>query len=385
MSLMHPSHQKQSASRRYERSPGGLLLPLHATVKGRTRWQVLDERGVPEVPRTPSGIPVAPVEGVEHDNLLTDVGLDNIGIRSLHGSGVAGTNQIRGYLAVGTGSTAPAFSDTELDNEVQRAGTSGSFTAEERTYTWVNAGGADYLDAQLRARRLVTMTDDRNLTEYGLFGASSGGDMNIRELLRDGGGTPITVSLLNTKSLLLTHDFLFEIAAPDAGATATIDIEEYDAGDNLVNTIVQDVRYGFFSHTATRPSEGIFRTWEPGSTTNAGTGSSNQTIAGLRLSDDVPYSMASGPAAGSWSGQGNQHLVSRPVYVTGSHERIKRFSFDSGAQTGVWYGCGTAGRNTFNNFFYANGWMMRFLDPASYTKAAGDSLRFGFVSTWARA
>src|SRR5690606_34207051 len=117
----------------------------------------------------------------------------------------------RRYLAVGTGSTAPDVTDDVLDNEVQRANSDGGFGIGANS-----AGLDDTLDLwwyESLVRRVVTMSDDRNLTEYG-FSAAASVAINIRELLRDELGDPITVSLLTGKSLRVDHTIRVEMPAP---------------------------------------------------------------------------------------------------------------------------------------------------------------------------
>lgn len=371
---MRTSEYKQS-------EPGGLHLPLGATVKGRVRWQVLDERGVPEVPRTPSGIPVGAAEGVEQDNLITDLGMDHIGQYSTFKT-TPTTTQItpaRYYLAVGTGSGAPDAADVTLDNEVQRAASSGSFAAGDTTYALDTVN--DVFRAEALVTRVVTMTDDRNLTEFGLSPASSDA-IGIRELLRDGGGNPITVSLLNGKSLLVDHTYTIEIAAPPSGHAATIDVEEYDAGNNLVNTIPYDIIHGGNADNAN--AEAVFGVWHPCDATRNNVGSSNPTYPrrGKYLTTPIAYSRTLDDTAST-----SVAAVSLAGYTPGSHQRVKRFTVGAGDANAPWYGfsityyTGVSGSAPFNRM----GWIVLFDDPVTYTKQSTDTLRVGFVSTWARA
>jgi hypothetical protein len=75
---MSVSRQNRRSGFSVCRTPGGLVVPLRARLSGRVRWQVLDERGVPEIPRNPSGFAIGPVEGVEQSNLITDSGLNAV-------------------------------------------------------------------------------------------------------------------------------------------------------------------------------------------------------------------------------------------------------------------------------------------------------------------
>lgn len=365
----------------YKQSEGGLYLPLGATVKGRVRWQVLDERGVPEIPRTPSGIPVGPVEGVEQDNLITDLGMDHIGQYSVFKPAPNSTQitPARYYLAVGTGSGAPDAADVTLDNEVQRAASSGSFAAGDTTYALDTVN--DVFRAEALVTRVVTMTDDRNLTEFGFSPAASDA-IGIRELLRDGGGNPITVSLLNGKTIRVDHTYTIEIAAPPSGHAATIDVEEYDAGNNLVNTIPYDIIHGGNADNAN--AEAVFGVWHPADATRSNEGNVNNAYArrGKYRTAPTAYSRTLNDSA-STSVAG----VALAGYTPGSHQRVKRFTVGSGDANVPWYGfsityyTSSSGSNSFPRM----GWIVLFDDPVTYTKQSTDTLRFGFVSTWARA
>ena len=367
MHSMPPSHQRQSVSRPSRRTPGGLLLPLHATLKGRVRWQVLDERGVPEVPRTPSGVAVGPVEGVAQVNLITDLGLDRLAELNFFERSPTSTLAWRRRLAVGTGSTAPDISDTTLDNEVQRASTSGTFSNGTNTYAYES--GDEVFRAVSRVTRIATMTADRNLTEFGLA-QNTTGDILIRELLRDGGGTPITVSLLNGKTLRLDHDLTVEVPAPPAGATTTIDVEEYDAGNNLVATTPYDVTYGPRAHSA-----------HVSYLLEIGQGMMNpRNLAGRpkRISSAATYAPLLSLSTDTLA---NANAPAASAYATGTYTRTRSYTVPVGDGNGDWYGYhfDTSGGTN------GGGFVALFTSPATYTKVNTDTLRISYRLTWARA
>lgn len=357
---------------RHQRTPGGLLLPMRATLKGRVRWQVLDERGVPEVPRSPSGFPLAPAEGVEQPNLITDLGLDQIAAYDCFD--VTTTTGWRRYLAVGTGSSAPANGDTTLDAEVQRAASSGSFSAGGNSYELDDA--TDVWRASSLVTRLVTMTADRNVTEFGLSPAASGA-IGIRELLRDGVGNPITVSLLNGKSLRIDHTLVVEIAAPEAGTPATINIAQYDAGNNLVGTTPLNVVHGGHLHL-TASEAWPFNIWNPYSVTSQAVRRITSTLAYARR-DAVTTQID--PNANTSS----SHALSLGSYVAGTYQRTKRTTIAAGSLNAAWFGFIMSSNSSGNFPTNRSGWLVLFDDPASYTKQNTDTLRLGLVSSWARA
>ncbi len=381
MRLTPPSHQRQSVSRPYSRSPGGLLVPLHATLAGRVRWQVLDERGVPEIPRTPSGTPVGPTEGVEQPNLITDLGMDRMAVLDAFGVLPGSTATWRRRMAVGTGSTAPDVSDTTLDNEVQRDASAGTFNNGSTSYEL--DATANVWTATSVVRRVVTMTADRNLTEFG-FAQNTTADIIIRELLRDGGGTPITVSLLTGKTLLVTHTLIVELPAPVAGLSASINIEEYDAGNNLTATIPVDVTHG--GHTSTLADQTgiplVWDAWVP----------HKQGLDGVRAvtNDGVTYARDSALETGAdldpqtSTNTAPQGTYSTPSYANGSFQRIKRWELSAGQLNRAWHGYALTGGSSSVST-RRSGWLVVFDGSTSYTKVNTDTLRVGFVSTWARA
>ena len=380
MSLQPQSRPRQSVSRPYSRSPGGLLIPLHATLKGRVRWQVLDERGVPEVPRTPSGIPVGPVEGVEQPNLITNLGMDRFPTRNLFNLSPTQVPSYRKRLAVGTGSTAPDFTDTTLDNEVQRAQSSGTFSDGSNDYELDTDATPNVYRATSLVTRVVTMTADRNLTEFGLADDASG-DILIRELLRDGGGTPITVSLLDGKTLRLDHTFYVELPAPEDGQQTTINVEEYDAGDNLVATIPYDVTYGSVINgvTATQLG-GVFNAWNPATAVGRWRAIIKDPVTWDRngmLNNDGHFSP-------SWGTGANMGALTQEVYTTGTYSRWERALADVGEGNHAWLGFIFAGSTSYTPG-RGTGAAFIFTDPLTYTKQNTDTLRVGMVRSWARA
>src|SRR5690625_7519553 len=82
----------------------------------------------PVVMRTPSGKPIGPIEGVQNDNLITDLGMDGIGLYDPFSTSVTSADY-RSFLAVGTGTAEPDVADTALANEAQRASSAGSFSS----------------------------------------------------------------------------------------------------------------------------------------------------------------------------------------------------------------------------------------------------------------
>ena len=355
-------------SRFVRSAPSGLLMPVHATVRGRVRWRVLDERGQPEAPRGPSGVAIAGVGGVEQPNLITNLGLNRMAALNCLSvtTTVTTPGTWRRRLAVGTGSTAPAVGDTTLDAEAQRAMTSGGFPNGSVAYELDTT--ANEWVAESTVTRLVTMTASRNLTEFGLAHDETG-DIIIRELLRDGGGTPITVTLLEGKTLRVDHTLEVRIPAPASGNQASINIEEYDVGDNLSATLPYDITHGGYD-TMDNPV-GVFTIWNPALVGDSATYAVSSSFAYARTSAPSGFIAAS------------ETLMTLEDYVPGSYERIQRATFTTAQANTALYGFRFAG-GTIGTAIN-RGWIIRFDDPATYTKLDTDTLRVGLVSAWARA
>ena len=375
MILPPRSHPRGSVSK----PSSGLVIPMRATVSGRVRWQTLDERGVPEVPRSPSGFALATPEGVGQPNLITNYGLNQIASRDVFEVRPGVTGGWRRRLSVGTGSTAPAVTDTALANFAQADSTSGAFPNGSVTYEL--DGTANVWRATVVVTRLVTMTADRNLTEFGL-NEEAALSLHIRELLRDGVGDPVTVSLLLGKSIRVDHTLTIEIPAPVAGNAISLDIEEYDVGNNLVATTPFSVVHGghVMSLTTANLAE-VFKAWSP---PNIAPLSARRRITGsVTYARTAAYTSTSivDPATNAIA-----PFVTVEPYVPDSFERIKRHTSAAGEMNTAWHGFAFVNNiNQLNNELNRSGWFVQFVSPASYTKADTDTLRVGTVSSWARA
>ncbi|MFU8870194.1 hypothetical protein [Natronococcus sp.] len=341
--------------RPYERrTPAGLILPrAHVGLRGRVRWQVLDERGVPEIPRGPGGFPIGPADGVEQPNLLLNGFMDGVGT-SL---GVWSYHLRRNFL-VGTGSTAPAVTDGALVNEVQRlyAGTAGP------TNTGTIDTDANVMRIESVLPRQVTLTADRNLTEFGL-GATNDSTCLIRELFRDEVGDPVTISLLNGKALILTHTLFGEIPAPVAGTFFEFDLEQYDATNTLVSTTPYDCTFGPMADSGFIVD--LFEAWEPYRTTIC-----LPVISATTYNRNTTLGTASSSAAPQFSAQ---------AYTAGTYTRTKKATVPAATYGGsTWYGFVMTRTQS-------RGFVCLFDSPATYAKPSTDTVEIDWISSWARA
>ena len=138
------------------------------------------------------------------DNLIVDAGLNNLG-----------TQSIRSALArcrVGTGTTPPTISDTDLVSSVAFVGSpteTTGFTSSAPYYSWVRYVFTFPTGAAAGNLSEVAIQDGSNV----LFS---------RALIVDGVGTPTTVVILSDEQLVVTYEL--RIYAATADVPFTIDI-----------------------------------------------------------------------------------------------------------------------------------------------------------------
>ena len=154
----------------------------------------------------------------EFDNLITNGGLERLG--------TAGSGFVVDYVQVGTGSTAPANTDSALANwlagtrRISGGGTGPTVTASyggnptyhtETTYTWEFDQGAAA----------------GNLSEIGVGWASSG-SLFSRALIVDGSNNPTTITVQAIEFLTVTYKLRMYPPTADVTGTITLDGADYD-------------------------------------------------------------------------------------------------------------------------------------------------------------
>lgn len=147
-------------------------------------------------------------------NLFLDSGLDRIGQSVGGASGSTTTANDLSHFAVGTGSTTPDVTDTVLDNELARTSTlaPGAFNGARRV-----------ADGEYEVERTFQFDfgeANGNLTEVGCAFASGPGNLWMRELIRDSGGTPITLTKTSDFILRAKYTLRFTLTptTPTAGS-----------------------------------------------------------------------------------------------------------------------------------------------------------------------
>lgn len=129
------------------------------------------------------------------DNLITDAGLERIG-----------TNGVGTYCMVGSGSTAPAVSDTALASWV-------AATTTVQNATNLQASSAPWYTAQRKVYRFAVGVAAGNLTEVGIGWTTT--EVFSRTLIKDGSGNPTTLTVLPSEFLDVTYEFRLYCPAAD--------------------------------------------------------------------------------------------------------------------------------------------------------------------------
>jgi hypothetical protein len=134
-------------------------------------------------------------------NLITDAGLN-----AMAGTLIA---NLTTYCGVGTGTSTPTTSQTQLDNQLIRTNSAGGFS-ENRGVD----GGLAFTWWQ-RTRVFTTEQANGNLTEIGFFSAASGGTMFARQLIKDENGDPTAITKTDEYELRVTYEVRWYIPAED--------------------------------------------------------------------------------------------------------------------------------------------------------------------------
>ena len=139
-------------------------------------------------------------------NLITNAGLDFLG--------TTGPTYVYTYCRVGSGNTAPAFTDTALVAQVAASNTQQDVTEG------VNRTGTFYAWRR-RTVRFAAGAAAGTLAEVGVAPAATGA-LFSRALILDGGGNPTTITILSDEVLDVTYELRLYPTLADATGTVTI-------------------------------------------------------------------------------------------------------------------------------------------------------------------
>lgn len=140
-------------------------------------------------------------------NLITNAGLEGMGTLSIL--------ELTAFCRVGTGTTAPAVTDTGLVAQIASTATlqSSSQTAQATP---------PYYGSYVITRRFAAGVAAGNLSEVGMASAATGGIMYSRALILDGGGNPTTITVLSNEVLDVTYQVRNYVPTEDGNWSATI-------------------------------------------------------------------------------------------------------------------------------------------------------------------
>lgn len=191
-------------------------LPVKIGVAGRYRLQVFSAEG--DLTKDSGWF----------DNLIVDNGLDQI-------ANVPGGSFSIPYLFtsayVGTGTTPPANTDTQLEAYLAT-----SSANESATNSFVEAVGTT--PAYWRSVKVLTFGTGvaaGTLSEVGVGKGSGSTNLFSRALIVDGSGNPTTITVLSTETLQVTYEYRSYLDKTDHTTTCDISGVTYDVTYRVCN------------------------------------------------------------------------------------------------------------------------------------------------------
>lgn len=148
-------------------------------------------------------------------NLITTLGLNRFGTQT--------SSNLYRYCHVGTGTTPPADSDTQLVAFLANV------TANFPINSMTNSGSPDYYSAMiLKWTSAIGALGNNNLSEVGVSGQATNGLLFSRELIRDSEGDPTTFPIASDEQLEVTYELRVYPPLSDVEAEITIGSTVYD-------------------------------------------------------------------------------------------------------------------------------------------------------------
>lgn len=161
-------------------------------------------------------------------NLITNYGMNFFGAPPVANRGVY---LHFGYIALGSGNTAPAFTDTTLATELGRSNTGATGDATE-SYV---AGPPEY--GQIRwIKTFGSAVANGTIREIGVFDAAAAGNMLCRALLLDANGNPTEFVKTSGMTIDVIYDFRWYVPQADVDyAAVNIGGSNYDLKIRPIN------------------------------------------------------------------------------------------------------------------------------------------------------
>lgn len=196
-----------------------MIFPTQVGIRGRQNVQVLKNDKVIR-------------ESGFHKNLILDNFFNDL--TSPSATNTWGTSISNQHVVVGTGSTAPANSQTNLATYLAGKSTADS---TETTYLGITAGKAQY-----RYRRTWTFAESAvigNVSEVGTKAAGSPGSLNTmalhtRALVLDVSNNPTSIPVGTGEQLRVIHEFIFEVSLTRFSQNMSV-----TTGGNTTNHLVE--------------------------------------------------------------------------------------------------------------------------------------------------
>ena len=348
-----------------------------ARLRGLTRYTFLDENNQRTFALDQHGNRVW--GGHWNANLITNTGLNAVATERLmnySGSLQSLPQQFRAHLRIGTGSTAPAYTNASLANELLEGpegeeeplpGDSNGGFGNVNTFPDPSGGT---IEGHYQITRVITMVNARNLTEYG-FSREALTSLNIRELFRDAGDTPITISIGAGKKIRVDH--MLVVSLPWGASAHTLSIEEYDISNALVTTHSITVD-GLFVATQSNTRPRLFKVALPPE------GASNdQKRVGIYTS--TPSSDPLVEASPS-----TETGINNEAYTPGSYTLTQFATYGEAQANTLIYGyvlkqLTALGGSDGGRY----GYRVAFQNPLTFEKLDTHTLRLAIVLSWSRA
>jgi hypothetical protein len=242
---------------------------------------------------------------LEFDNLIVDAGM-NLFSRSTSSS-------ILTYVMVGSGTTTPTFTDTQLANQIaftSSATSSSSGTASTSPYYGFSRSTFRFSPGSL---------NNVNLTEVGVSLGNSTTLVFSRALIVDGNGNPTSITVLSDEFLDVTYELRIYPPAVDQTDTITItNVGAINVTRRPIAVTSASVTSGWapFSYSFSRPV--ILRDYLATPTSNSYVSASGAQTS-LVAQTNSWFSVTSLPVTSS--------SVSYPAYVSNSFEQEVNYIF----------------------------------------------------------
>lgn len=384
-----------------------------------------------------------------HSNLITDVGLDEFAVASWYGPNTlsSGNESFRNRLTLS--GDLPEVKEPSGEVQASQSGTtvtatSAFFTADDvgRAIVWADGSNAritdfvsstsvvvdkdqvvaqqvferwhvelqtlpgvvadsndtppdpadrsiyrdgDYAVHEYRRSIICEVDAAVNVNGFGI-GPSNGPNVVIVENIRDANGNPITVSLLAGKAVRV--DSVLEVRVSLLPWVMNYQIDEYDAGNQLINTrtIEADVWLNVAQNSggSSQFSNALGRALQL-----ASPAPDDVTLLGARgafVLNGPP--LVPGEPSGSITSYASNSSGTTVLsaYVVGSRRRVREFIIDAGSQNqeGTAIAFATSSGTTFGLGSNAAQLMIQFRNGETFTKENTHTLRVGIESTWDR-